>query len=247
MVVTYAQGYKGDRKTVDQLELVWGWTNLHPEFRKRLIGLFDYARAFGTDVGIGGGARSRSAQLGVFLQRHHQVASGGCCVFEGRRYALNDGAAHAAPPDKSYHETGVVGIYATAADLVGDLKFVAKVAGQFGLTEFTSLKEPWHVQPAEFPRSRSHYTGTPLKVWLCPVRRKTLRKGNVSADVSVLKRALNVVNNAKLPNTMRAFGAGCDTALRAYQAQYGLPVTGVCDDTVWESLYRVANLKGVKF
>lgn len=247
MVVTYAQGYKGDRKTVEQLDLVWGWTNLHPEFRKRLLGLFDYARAFGTDVGIGGGARSRSAQLGVFLQRHHVVSSGGCCTFEGRKYALNAGAAHAAPPDLSYHETGVVGIYATAADLVGDLKFVAKVAAQFGLDEFTALKEPWHVQPAEFPRSRRYYAGEPLKVWCVPVRRKTVRKGSVSPDVKVLKRALNVVAKAGLSNQTRVFGSGCDKALRDYQTAFGLPVTGVCDDAVWESLYRVANLKGVMF
>lgn len=247
MVTTYMQGYNGARKTLEQLELVWGWTNIHPEVRRRLIGLFDYSQAYGTDVGIGGGARSRSAQLSVFLQRHQQVSSGGCCKFEGRNYALKAGAAHAAPPDLSYHETGVVGLYGVAADLIGDLAFVRQYAAQFGLDEFTALKEPWHVQPAEFPRSRRLYAGQPLKVWCVPVRRKTVRKGSVAADVRVLKQALNKVANARLSNMTRVFGVGCDKAVRDYQSAFGLPMTGVCDDVMWESLYRVANLKGVVF
>lgn len=247
MTVTYPQGYNGGRKTVEQLDQTWGWRMLHPEFKRRLLGLFDYAQAYGTDVGIGGGARSREAQLSVFLQRHVQVTAGGCCTFEGRRYALKAGAAHVAPPDGSYHETGCTDGYAVAGDLIGDLKFVKDKGAQFGLAEFSGLKEPWHVQPAEFPRSRRYYAGEKLKMWLVPVRRKTVSKGSVSADVVVLKRALNTIIKAGLPNQNRVFGSGCDRAVRAYQTQYGLPVTGVCGDQMWESLYRVANIMGVAF
>lgn len=247
MAVTYPQGYNGARKTLDELNQVWGWKMLHPEVQRRLIGLFDYSQAYGTDVGIGGGARSREAQLGVFLQRHVQVTAGGCCLFEGRRYALKAGAAHAAPPDGSYHETGCTDGFAVAADLIGDLGFVKARAAQFGLTEFSSLKEPWHVQPAEFPRSRRYYAGEKLKMWTVPVRRKTVRMSSVGSDVSVLKRALNTVAKAGLSNTNRVFGTGCDRAVRNYQVAFGLPVNGVCDDRMWESLYRVANLKGVSF
>jgi len=220
---------------------------LHPEFKRRLLGLFDYAQAHGTDVGIGGGARSRNSQLSVFLQRHVQVTAGGCCVFKGHRYALKAGAAHAAPPDRSYHETEALDGFAVAADLVGDLAFVKKYAAQFGLVEFSGLKEPWHVQPTEVPRARSQYAGEKLRLWLVPVKRKTIQKGSVGVDVKVLKVALNVVNNAGLKNMTRVWGNGLERAVRDYQTRYGLPVNGLCCELMWESLYRVANLKGVAF
>lgn len=142
---------------------------IHPEIRNRLIAMFDAAQASGTDLGIGGGARSVKGQELVFLARHERVLFGGCCKYAGKRYRLRKGMAHAAPPESSYHEEGVVAGFAVAADLIGDLDWMKKNCAKFGLKEFSLAKEPWHVQPMEFPNSRSQYKGEPLTVWPRPV------------------------------------------------------------------------------
>jgi Putative peptidoglycan binding domain len=50
------------------------------------------------------------------------------------------------------HELGL------AADLAGDLNWVAANADKFNLKSFVDVnKEPWHVQPPELPRSRRDY------------------------------------------------------------------------------------------
>jgi hypothetical protein len=50
------------------------------------------------------------------------------------------------------HEIGL------AADLVGDMDWLAKNAGRFGLKTFGDVNdEPWHVQPTELPNSRREY------------------------------------------------------------------------------------------
>ena len=166
-MTTYRFGYGTDRLTLDQMATRQTWALLHPEFRRRLIALFDHAQASGTDLGIGEGWRSSDVQRRTFLARHSEVMSGGCCNFEGKRWALIPPNAHAAPPGLSFHETCITtsGNVAMAADLVGDLGFGKANAARFGLVEFSNVNdEPWHFQPAELPVSRSRYDGRDLDV-----------------------------------------------------------------------------------
>jgi hypothetical protein len=171
MSKTYPYGYNtpAQQLTVQQLESKWTWRTLHPEMRRRLIALFDAAQEAGKVLGVGEAARSSAQQTTVFLQRHDVVTSGGCCSYNGKRYALKKGLAHAAPPGKSWHEDGSYETFAMAADLVGDLVWMKTQAAKFGLIEFSEVnKEPWHVQCVEFPKSRSQYNGEKLTVWPLP-------------------------------------------------------------------------------
>ena len=164
---TYLFGYSGGRLTLDEMATRQTWAMLHPEFRRRLMALFDAGRDVGRDVGIGEGWRSSEQQERVFLQRHVQVASGGCCGFDGKRWQLRQGMAHAAPPFRSYHESVGMpsGLWALAADLVGDVKWANANADRFGLRHFAQVNdEPWHHQPSEVPVSRSNYDGRELDV-----------------------------------------------------------------------------------
>jgi hypothetical protein len=142
------------------------WSKLDAEFRRRLVALFDAAKDAGTDLGIGGGWRSSAVQRATFLDRHTVVTSGGCCVFEGKRYALKPRTAHAAPPGRSYHEEAQDDGDALAADLIGDLVWMNRNCQRFGLVHFGGVnREPWHVQPIEVPTGRPRYDGAELVAW----------------------------------------------------------------------------------
>lgn len=170
-MTTYPYGYNTppQQLTLAQLEARATWRNLHPEIKRRLLALFDAAQAAGVTLGIGEGARSAQQQRTVFLQRHHIVPSGGCCSYDGKRWMLNQGMAHAAPPGRSYHEDDAYEGRAVAADLVGNLKWMAARAAAYGFVEFSNVgNEPWHVQPSEFPKARSQYAGQQLTVWPLP-------------------------------------------------------------------------------
>lgn len=165
MTVTYRFGYGEQRLTLDQMITRQTWVMLHPEFRRRLLTLFDDARAAGKDIGIGEGWRSSEQQSRVFFERHLEVPAGGCCRVDGKRYQLKPGVAHAAPPFRSYHESVgfPTGLWAAAADLVGDITWAHPRVADYGLVHFTNVNnEPWHFQPAELPRSRTNYSGTEL-------------------------------------------------------------------------------------
>jgi hypothetical protein len=164
---TYLFGYSGGRLSLDEMATRQTWALLHPEFRRRLVHLFDLAQASGSDLGIGEGWRSSDVQRRTFLARHAEVRSGGCCSYEGKRWALIPPNAHAAPPGLSFHETAITpsGNVGMAADLVGDLAFGRAHAAEVGLVEFSQVnREPWHFQPAELPTSRSRYDGRDLDV-----------------------------------------------------------------------------------
>jgi hypothetical protein len=107
-------------------------------------------------------------QRNVFLERHYVVTSGGCCGYEGRRYMLRKGMAHAAPPGKSFHESTFHG-YAQAMDAVGDLAWMHSVEKDYGLKDFRNVgNEPWHAQLAEIPNSVTQFkaAGSPQPtVW----------------------------------------------------------------------------------
>lgn len=257
---TFLYGYNDwqRRLTVPELETRWAWNRLHPEFRRRLVALFNAAQDAGTDVGVGGGARSSQQQLRVFMERHEQKSLLACCTYDGKRYKLRKGMAHAAPPGRSYHEDDACDGFAVAADLVGDMGFVKDIGSQYGLRVFWDKREPWHVQPLEFTDARSQNGNRKLTVWALPtpvVRpvndprppRQTLRALVVGPDVFVLQRALNNLMGAKLAVDGR-MGTQGETvaAVRMWQQFFGLPVTGVVDQGTWKTIYDVGDLKGYR-
>jgi hypothetical protein len=141
---------------------------LHTEYQRRFRALMEAGK--GT-LGIGGAGRSTAQQERVFLERHHEVSSGGCCGYNGKRYALNTGMAHAAPPGRSFHETVVYG-YAAAVDAIGDLKWAARFCEQYGLEQATWGGEVWHFQFTEFPHSVTQWKAQgspPPQKWAFPI------------------------------------------------------------------------------
>lgn len=207
MTVTYRTGYGTTRRTLAELNAWSPFANVHPEVRRRVIALMDAARAKGVDLGVGGAFRTYDSQKSLFLSRHNLVASGGCCGFEGKRYALISGAAHAAPPGLSYHEETVPldgRRWGVALDMVGwENGWMENNVAAYGLRTFKNVNsEPWHIQPGttEIPTSRSQYDPMlhTIKVWPLPsapaptptpidVPTPTLRTGATGGEVRELQ------------------------------------------------------------
>lgn len=165
----YMTGYSGAKRTESAL-LAWSvWNRFDPEFRRRLKMLMDASIDANHPTGIGGGWRSSVTQRAGFLDRHDRVLVGGCCKFEGKRYKLKKGRAHMAPPGLSYHESTTKDGKCLAADMVGDMRWMADHCSKFGLRHFEKVNgEIWHLQPVEVPGSRSYYSSEryePLSVW----------------------------------------------------------------------------------
>lgn len=196
-MTTYVTGYNGTVRTLDSL-LSWShWQNLDPELGRRVLALLDASVVAGRPLGIGSIFRTYEQQKNLFLSRHYEVATGGCCSFEGKRYALRSGQAHAAPPGRSYHEATTPQGKALALDFVGDLAYLKENAAKYGLIEFSNINnEPWHGQPKETPVARKNYVSpssySPLPVWPLPgtpapaptklwAPKPTLRQGAVNA------------------------------------------------------------------
>lgn len=207
MTVTYRTGYSTTRRTLAELKAWDRFAGLHPEFQRRLICLMDHARVAGIDLGIGGGLRTTDEQYRLFDSRHDPVASGGCCSYAGKRWALVTGA-HAAPPGLSYHEPTIPWngkVWAAAVDLVGWENGWVNTPGRldkFALRSFAgALDEPWHLQPwtQELPTSRSAFNPTmhTLKTATLPpvpagstavtVPDPTIRLGSTGSEVRELQ------------------------------------------------------------
>ena len=131
-----------------------GGSGLHPTMKGRLDKLI---AASGGKVGIGQGYRSSAQQEAMFRSRYRKTTQ--AVDSNGKKNWTWDGSywehvsgAQAAPPGRSMHEIGL------AADLTGDLNWVAANAARFGLKTFGGVNaEPWHVQPAELPNGRQAY------------------------------------------------------------------------------------------
>ena len=166
--VLYPYGWSGSKLTMAQLEAKATISNAHPEFWRRTKPMLDEGKG---RLGVGCIWRSSDIQRNTFLDRHYAVASGGCCHYEGRRYQLHKGKAHAAPPGKSFHESTFHG-YAAGADMIGDLAWMHSVEKTYGLKDFRNVgNEPWHTQFAELPNSVTQWiaAGRPRpKVWDLP-------------------------------------------------------------------------------
>lgn len=128
-------------------------SKLHPTMRQRVEQL---VAASGGKVGIGQAYRSKSEQESMFRSRYRKTSSP--TDKSGNKNWQWDGSywehvsgAQAAPPGRSMHEIGL------AVDLTGDMGWISANAARFGLKNFTSMGEPWHVQPSELPGGRSEY------------------------------------------------------------------------------------------
>jgi hypothetical protein len=155
----YLLGY--NNKQVSEADLVNSamWQGLDPEFARRLLGMMRALNDKGILYGIGGALRSTDQQRNLFLYRHNVVDTGGCCGYEGKRYALKPNVAHAAPPGKSYHEPSTPNGKCLAADMVGDHRQAEQIMKNYGLRNFATVNnEPWHFQPLDIPTSRSMFS-----------------------------------------------------------------------------------------
>lgn len=154
--------------TLDELVAKRDVAALHPEFRRRLIAMIDAARAAGVTIGIGGGARSAAAQEAMFRARYTGHLTPPGIRWAGRWWRRNPGVASAAPPGSSYHEDDIAG-GALAADMTGDLAWIAANGHRWRLRDFADVNnEPWHVQPVEIPTARRDYD--PARHHLTPIR-----------------------------------------------------------------------------
>lgn len=172
MTTLYPFGYRGAKLTLEQMARQPIVAGMDPEFQRRVFAMMEHAASLGRQLGIGGAKRSSAVQLAGFLQRHEVVKIGGCCRYNGKRYALRKGRAHMAPPGRSYHEESTPDHKCLAADMVGDIKWMNANCGLFGLIHFANVgSEPWHIQAKEPPRARSGYNPAkhhPLPVYDLP-------------------------------------------------------------------------------
>ena len=241
----YGYGRPPAMLTLAELEQRTNWRNLHPEFRRRLIAMFDAAAAQGRVLGLGGGWRSSASQEQVFLARHEHVRIGGCCIHAGKRYKLRKGMAHAAPPGRSWHE-GHPGFdnLALAADLIGDWNWSMANCHLYGLRHFgppSALKEPWHYQPLEVPPARSQWKGEKLTVWQLPTARRTLKLGDTGDDVRLAQQIM--ASKAGQPVTVDGkFGPQTEAAVVNVQRFFKLPVTKQVDPATWTVLDMLAGM-----
>jgi hypothetical protein len=144
----FSIGYGGKKMSLSEASNAPSVSKLNPKFRERILKMIQDNPA----VGIGQGYRDGASQRRMFLDRYNKTDKKTDIFWEGSYWQKKDGVAPAAPPGFSMHEIGL------AADLTGDLDWVQKNAGKYGLKTFGGVNgEPWHVQPAELPNGRSEY------------------------------------------------------------------------------------------
>ncbi len=248
--------YPGPR-TLDQIR---GWKTfkgMHPTMQERVSGVIE---ASGGKVGLGEGLRSSANQLRTFLDRH-VVDPNGKYSYDGKRWTRVKGDP-AVPPGSSMHEIGL------AADLVGDMDWLADNVARFKLQTFENVNgEPYHVQPVELPRSRSEYEHNPT--WgrypfdgatagttgssgqggastatpemLTPAYRVSPGDSGPAAEIMI--EAL--IAREQLPDTPESRDGRYDPADReiveAFQRSAGLKVDGDVGPQTWGALLRVVK------
>lgn len=169
-------GYGDQKVTISDLQSKSTYSKLHPTFRGRL----EKMMADNPAVGVGGGYRSPEEQERMFRSRYTPTSEKTDTFWNGQYWKHTSGAP-AAPPGKSMHEIGL------AADLVGDLDWVQKNAAKYGLKTFNHLGEPWHIQPAELPGSRSEYekSGAPWGTMDQPMQAQEIKTPVVGEDQGI--------------------------------------------------------------
>jgi hypothetical protein len=238
----------GKPRTLAQIAASPSFVRLHTTMQARVT---EILVASGGKVGLGQGFRSFEDQKKLFLANYVPDPSGER-LWEGKRWRRARGNP-ASPPGNSMHELGL------AADLVGDLKWVVKNAGQFELKSFSSVNdEPWHVQPVELPNGRTEYErkGSPWK-----------QTGSVADDAATTKLPEAVVPGAKGPavrqlqetlitlglisatdgNRDGVYGAATQEIVRQFQQANGLVVDAKVGPQTWRALRAaVAKHRGTK-
>lgn len=243
----FPYGYRGAKITLDQYLTISVIRRIDSEFRRRLFAMMQAAADQKVSLGIGGAWRSSAAQERLFRSRY-EVAADGPIRWNGQRWKHVRGAG-AAPPGRSYHEATTSEGACLAVDMIGDLKWMAAHCAAYGLTEFTDLKEPWHVQPVEIPRGRSGYSQDrydPLPVWKLPTPApaptppdppplRILRKGMEGRDVAGLQDLLRT-NGYDAGNSDGKFGPRTDEQVRKFQLDHGLTADGIVNQAVLDAL-----------
>jgi len=179
---------------------------LNASFKHRLLRMFED----NPNVGLADGARSEEDQKALFLSRYVESENGDVS-WNGKRYRHVSGAP-VAPPGTSMHELGL------AADLTGDLDWVERNAAKYGLKSFGgSHGEPWHVQPAELPKTRAEYQAglnavqsvgtTSVAQQLQTTNLKSLLDDGIAGGAGVAgKQSMLGATNAPTPSTGAASG-----------------------------------------
>ena len=180
--VVFPYGYGGSHLTMAQCNTRRQIAELNPEYRKRVNGLMVLCAAHGIPYGFGGGSRDPVQQLAEAMRRHSTspIVAGRVPpksrLYNGVRYYLRRGMAPYAFPGSSNHERDTTPDGAIAADMVppSSLAWANKQCPDFSLQHFTNVgSEPWHTQPAEWPKSRSGVdvfvrAGRRLAAWALP-------------------------------------------------------------------------------
>ena len=152
-MTTFPYGYSGSPQgmgtmlTWDQMMTKSTVYNLHPEVRRRLKALIEFAASKGVHLGVG----------------------------TGWRVQPNPPPSGFAQPGNSWHESCPVdptSPTALAIDAVCDVSWnwMEDNCAAYGFRTFRNVNdEPWHIQPAEIPAGRSYATVLPpLKTWELP-------------------------------------------------------------------------------
>jgi hypothetical protein len=124
-------------------------SKLHPKMREKVEAMMKA----NPRLYIGGGVRSTEQQKQLFESRYEPTPEKTDVFWKGQYWKRVRGAA-AAPPGMSMHEIGLAVDFAPSTEF----DWVKEHAKDFGLRSFHDVNnEPWHVQPAELPGSRSQY------------------------------------------------------------------------------------------
>ena len=242
MELLYPLGYSGKLVNEQQFVASTMWRGIDPEFGRRLLALMRALGEQGVRYGVGEALRLASTQERLFLERHVVVSSGGCCGWQGKRYQLKAGVAHAAPPGASYHEDCTPDGKCLAVDMIGDHVKAELLLSKFGLLNFRQVNgEPWHLQCSDLPTRRRLFDASsmwPLRSWPLGsevlervVPTPTLRVGSKGEDVRWLQELCNS-NGWRGPWRQRLavdgdFGSRTAHAVRAMQTQLKVHVDGV--------------------
>jgi len=223
----------GTALTIAQLELKATVYKLHPELWRRFKALMQAAQRVGVPLGVG----------------------------TGWRVQPNPPPAGFAPPGNSNHEgfpaDGVTG-GAVAIDTVPQPSWgwMEQNLKAYGLKSFRNVNnEPWHIQPAEIPNSRSWRTTpwklapfalpgapTPPPVTTVPWYTKLMASmpiltlGMKGIFVKRMQHFLAIAGTMSPTNPANfdgVFGSGTLGALNKFLATGGRPQNGVCDNYVW--------------
>jgi cell wall-associated NlpC family hydrolase len=195
-------------------------SGLNTSFRGRLESMMKD----NPNVGVSDGYRSSEDQRRLFMSRYSKSTEETDVYWGGTYWKKRGGVADAAPPGMSMHELGL------AADLSGDIAWVEKNAGKYGLRTSGGVGEPWHVQPKEVPESRAKYEamGAPLgrNLKAAPFD-KNARFGG-SAEHSMRDRTRNASSRA---SNYAKMGGGVPGRATTVGGGNMIPKFGVVDNT----------------